>query len=43
LGRNELQRKGQRKRLPGKTNVRVAVGDVLSVSTPGGGGWGKPR
>ena len=28
------------KRLPGKVNRHVDVGDCLSVRTPGGGGWG---
>jgi len=27
-------------RLPAKTTVRVAAGDVIRVLTPGGGGWG---
>jgi N-methylhydantoinase B len=28
--------------LPAKANLRLAAGDVLSVETPGGGGWGPP-
>lgn len=27
--------------LPGKTAIRVKAGDVLTIATPGGGGWGK--
>jgi N-methylhydantoinase B len=30
------------RRLPGKALFDVAAGDVLSVQTPGGGGWGAP-
>ena len=30
------------KELPGKCTLNVAVGDRLTVSTPGGGGWGSP-
>ena len=29
-------------RLPDKCTVRLKVGDVLRVLTPGGGGWGNP-
>jgi N-methylhydantoinase B len=28
--------------LPAKTRVSMQAGDVLSIETPGGGGWGKP-
>ncbi len=31
---------GGEKELPGKVELRVAPGDVLSLRTPGGGGWG---
>lgn len=27
--------------LPGKTRFKLSAGDVLSIQTPGGGGWGK--
>jgi len=30
-------------RLPSKTTMRLAAGDVLRIETPGGGGWGKGR
>lgn len=29
-------------RLPGKVTAEVARGDILSLRTPGGGGWGAP-
>jgi N-methylhydantoinase B len=28
--------------IPAKANVRLAPGDVLTIETPGGGGWGTP-
>jgi len=28
--------------LPGKVNFRVKKGDVISIRTPGGGGWNRP-
>ena len=28
--------------IPGKTEFRAGVGDVLTVFSPGGGGWGHP-
>jgi N-methylhydantoinase B len=31
------------KRLASKTTLTARVGDILSVTTPGGGGFGKPR
>ncbi|MCD6288895.1 MAG: hydantoinase B/oxoprolinase family protein, partial [Anaerolineae bacterium] len=43
-GRNRLRRAGSslEETLPGKVTFEVAVGDVLTVETPGGGGWGVP-
>jgi N-methylhydantoinase B len=38
-GRNELN--GQP--LPPKVNVPMDAGDVVTITTPGGGGWGDPR
>ncbi len=32
---------GRRERLPGKVNLRVPPGSLLSLRTPGGGGWGE--
>jgi N-methylhydantoinase B len=37
-GCNELNGK----QLPGKCSLSVQAGDRLRISTPGGGGWGKP-
>jgi N-methylhydantoinase B len=42
-GLNLLIRRGSEKALAGKVEVRVDRGDVLSVRTPGGGGWGRPK
>lgn len=41
-GANVLIRGGEEKSLPGKATFTVEVGDVLSVRSPGGGGWGAP-
>jgi N-methylhydantoinase B len=41
LGENVLERaNGQTEHLPGKFTTIVQPGDVLSIATPGGGGWG---
>jgi N-methylhydantoinase B len=40
-GRNLLLRAGQVLELPGKCEVQVEPGDILSLRTPGGGGWGQ--
>ncbi|HBY93960.1 MAG: hydantoinase B/oxoprolinase family protein [Ardenticatenaceae bacterium] len=39
-GRNVLLRDGEEHELPGKVSLRVRAGDVLSIQTPGGGGYG---
>jgi N-methylhydantoinase B len=40
-GRNQIRRAGGRvERLPGKCNLHAEPGDVLTIETPGGGGWG---
>ena len=39
-GRNVLIRDGEEQDLPGKVQLQVRQGDVLSMRTPGGGGWG---
>jgi N-methylhydantoinase B len=40
-GRNRIHRKnGRLEALPGKCNIHGEPGDVLSIETPGGGGWG---
>lgn len=40
-GRDCTIREGRAKTLPGKSLLRLEAGDVLSMRTPGGGGWGK--
>jgi N-methylhydantoinase B len=42
-GRNVLIRDGEEKDLPGKVQFQARQGDVLSMRTPGGGGWGQPE
>lgn len=32
---------GTETELPGKVSISVATGDIISIRTPGGGGWGK--
>jgi N-methylhydantoinase B len=39
-GENALIREGVASRLPGKVQIQLDAGDVLSIRTPGGGGWG---
>jgi N-methylhydantoinase B len=41
-GQNVLLRDGEERKLAGKAELRVARGDLLSLRTPGGGGWGTP-
>jgi N-methylhydantoinase B len=41
-GRNVLIREGKEQDLPGKVQFEARQGDVLSMRTPGGGGWGLP-
>lgn len=44
MGINELIRPdGSRKVLGGKNSFSVESGDVVQISTPGGGGYGKPQ
>ena len=41
VGKNILTNKdGERCQLAGKTNIEVKIGDVVTIMTPGGGGWG---
>ncbi|MDE2765513.1 MAG: hydantoinase B/oxoprolinase family protein [Chloroflexota bacterium] len=43
-GANELRRAdGKAERVPAKATLDVGPGDVFSVSTPGGGGWGAAK
>jgi len=39
-GRNVLVRGGEETDLPGKVTFDASEGDVISIRTPGGGGWG---
>ncbi len=41
-GENVLIRDGVEQPLPGKTTFSVDAGDIVSIRTPGGGGWGAP-
>ncbi|WP_027180022.1 hydantoinase B/oxoprolinase family protein [Maridesulfovibrio bastinii] len=41
-GRNILIRDGIELEKPGKFHSRLKKGDIVSIETPGGGGWGKP-
>ncbi len=40
-GRNLLLRSGEEIELPGKFTMRLEAGDIVSIQTPGGGGWGE--
>jgi 5-oxoprolinase (ATP-hydrolysing) len=43
LGRNSLQKPdGSLSDLGGKVSLDVVPGDILTIQTPGGGGWGTP-
>jgi len=42
LGRNYLVRDGVETVLAGKTSINVRYGDIISIHTPGGGGFGVP-
>lgn len=39
-GENRLWRDGEETHLPGKVHFRTQPGDRLTISSPGGGGWG---
>jgi N-methylhydantoinase B len=41
-GANVLIRNGLEENLPGKVTFQARAGDILSVRSPGGGGWGAP-
>jgi len=41
-GRNTLVSKGRAHKLPSKTVAPVPAGSILTIETPGGGGWGRP-
>jgi N-methylhydantoinase B len=40
-GQNVLIRGGVEQPLPGKATFDIVAGDVVSVRSPGGGGWGE--
>jgi N-methylhydantoinase B len=40
-GENVLIREGKESPLPGKGSFELQTGDILSLRTPGGGGYGK--
>ena len=42
-GENVLIRAGVEERLPAKATFSVEAGDVVSIRSPGGGGWGRPH
>ncbi len=42
-GENFILRSGEKIRIPGKGSFQLEAGDILSISTPGGGGYGKPK
>jgi N-methylhydantoinase B len=42
-GENVLIRGGVEEPLPAKATFSVLAGDVVSIRSPGGGGWGVPR
>jgi len=42
VGKNVLIRDGKERELPGKGTFELQDGDILSICTPGGGGYGKP-
>jgi N-methylhydantoinase B len=41
-GENRLIRAGESHRLPGKGTIELKAGDIISIRTPGGGGFGEP-
>ncbi|MCP4414245.1 MAG: hydantoinase B/oxoprolinase family protein, partial [Gammaproteobacteria bacterium] len=43
VGQNILISKGRKYKLPSKTAINVNRGDIISIHTPGGGGYGKGR
>jgi N-methylhydantoinase B len=43
LGENCLITQGEEKTLPGKGTFMIKAGEVISIRTPGGGGYGQPE
>jgi N-methylhydantoinase B len=42
-GRNSMTRRGKTEELESKATLWADAGDVLTIETPGGGGWGSPK
>ena len=42
-GSNAVIRKGVERTLPGKVTLEIQAGDVISICTPGGGGYGQKK
>jgi N-methylhydantoinase B len=42
-GVNTVTRKGRRTRVAGKLSMRLLDGEILTIESPGGGGWGTKR
>jgi len=42
-GENVLIRDGMEEELPGKVTFDAVAGDIISIRSPGGGGWGPPE
>ena len=42
-GRNSLIRRNHKTLLGSKATLQVEPGDILSIETPGGGGYGRKR
>jgi N-methylhydantoinase B len=43
-GRNSVSdRDGKQREVPGKVSLSLRAGEIVTVETPGGGGWGSPR
>jgi N-methylhydantoinase B len=40
-GENVLTRAGSEEKLPGKVTFDALEGDIISIRSPGGGGWGE--
>jgi 5-oxoprolinase (ATP-hydrolysing) len=38
-----VRREGKKEKLQGVDGARIEPGDRLTIKTPGGGGWGKPK
>ena len=42
VGKDQRRRGDDWRQLPGKGLLELEPGDVISIGSPGGGGWGKP-